>query len=127
MSKKIFVETIDRLFQVNEIPAEALQYFQETIKATKINKKDVEKAIVVKEAILKFLQENPNTLYDRTEIGNALYDRAEFPEDYIVNEKGTVAYNSITAFANQLANDRKIAKDEVKVGKTIKVKYGFIV
>lgn len=127
MSKKIFVQTIDRLFQANEIPSEALQYFEETVKARKINKKEIEKATVVKDAILKFLQKTPNIAYDRTEIGNALYDLAEFPEDYIVNEKGTVAYNSITAFANQLADERQIAKDEVKVGKVKKVKYSFMI
>lgn len=126
MSKKIFVETIDRLFQSNEIPAKALQYFQETVKAVKVNKRDIEKAEVVKAAILAFLERNPSTLYDRTEIGNALYDAAEFPEDYIVNEKGTLAFNSITAFANQLVNEGKVAKDEVKVGKVKKVKYSFM-
>jgi hypothetical protein len=127
MSKKIFVETIDRLFQSNEIPAEALQYFQETVKAVKVNKREIEKAEVVKGAIFAFLMQNPNMIYDRVEIGNALYDQAEFAEDYIVNEKGTVAFNSITAFANQLVNERKIVKKEVQVGKVKKVKYGFII
>lgn len=127
MSKKIFVETIDKLFQSNAIPTEALQYFEDVVKARKVNKKEAEKATVVKNAILKFLEKNADKAYDRTEIGNALYDLAEFPEEYIVNEKGTVAYNSITAFANQLVDERQIAKDEVKVGKVKKVKYSYMI
>ena len=41
-----------------------------------------------------------------------------------VNSKGTgVAYNSITAFANQLVADGLVEKYEVKVGKSKKVHY----
>jgi hypothetical protein len=60
---------------------------------------------------------------DRTEIGNALYDAGEFPEDYIVNDKGTVAFNSITAYANQLVTAGSLVKQEVKVGKFKRIVY----
>ena len=60
---------------------------------------------------------------DRTEIGNALYDAGEFAEEYLVNEKGTVAYNSITAYANQLVNEGCLKKDEIRVGKVKRIVY----
>lgn len=123
MSKQKFIEAVDKLFQVNEVPTEVLEYFNETVKAKKVNKKEVEKSNVVKEAIFNYLVENKGKYFDRTEIGNELYNRAEFKEEFLVNEKGTVAYNSITAFANQLASDGKIEKEEIKVGKVKKVKY----
>lgn len=123
MSKQKFIEAVDKLFQVNEVQADVLEYFNETVKAKKVNKKEVEKSNIVKEAIYNYLVENKGKYFDRTEIGNELYNRAEFAEEFLVNEKGTVAYNSITAFANQLASDGKIEKEEIKVGKVKKVKY----
>ncbi len=61
---------------------------------------------------------------DRTEIANTLYDAGEFPEEYLVNEKGTVAYNSISAYANQLVTAGTLVKQEVKVGKFKRIVYG---
>lgn len=123
MSKQKFIETIERLFQVNSVEADVLDYFNETVKAKKVNKREVEKANVVKEAIYSYLVENKGKYFDRSEIGNELYNRAEFAEELLLNEKGTVAYNSITAYANQLASDGKIQKEEIKVAKVKKVKY----
>lgn len=123
MSKQKFIEAIDKLFQVNEVEADVLEYFNSTVKVKKINKKEIEKSNIVKEAIYNYLVENKGKYFDRVEIGNELYNRAEFSEEYLVNEKGTVAYNSITAFANQLASDGKIQKEEIKIGKVKKVKY----
>jgi hypothetical protein len=123
MSKAKFVEVVNSLFELHPVDGEAKEYFEKVIKAKRVNSKDVEKSKVIKEAILKFLREYKGTGFDRVEIGNALYDGGEFPEEFLLNEKGEVAYNSITAYANQLVNDGSISKDEVKVGKTKRVKY----
>ena len=77
----------------------------------------------MKNAILKFLQENAGKSFDRTDIGQALFDDADIEESYVLNEKNQIAFNSITAFANQLVTDGKVTKQEVKVGKATKIKY----
>lgn len=120
-NKQTFVQEVEA-FKGN-LSAEALAYFEGIVKAKKVNKKEVEKANVVKTAILTFLQANAGKMFDRTEIGNALYNAAEFDEEFLLNEKGTIAYNSITAFANQLVAEGLVAKDEVRVGKAKKIKY----
>jgi hypothetical protein len=122
MSKAKFVEVVNSLFQMHPVDAEAVEYFEKTVKAKRVNVKEVEKAKVVKQAILDLLVKTDKAL-DRTEIGNALYDAGEFAEDYLVNEKGTVAYNSITAYANQLVNEGCLKKDEIRVGKVKRVVY----
>jgi hypothetical protein len=126
MSKQSFVQFVENAIAQGNAPAEVVEYFEKTIKAKKINKKEQEKSETVKSAIVAFLQENAGQTFDRVEIGDALYNRAEFAEEFLLNEKGTVAYNSITAFANQLVNDNQITKLEVKVGKATKVKYGCV-
>lgn len=123
MSKQKFIEVVESLFEANTIDAEALEYFNKTVKAKKVNKKEQEKAIVVKEAIVKFLNTNKGTMFDRTQIADALYNAGEFAEEFLLNDKGTVAYNSITAFANQLVTEGKIQKQEIKEGKFKKMKY----
>lgn len=123
MSKQKFIEVVESLFEGNTIDAEALEYFNKTVKAKKVNKKEQEKAIVVKEAIVKFLNTNKGTMFDRTQIADALYNAGEFAEEFLLNDKGTVAYNSITAFANQLVTEGKIQKQEIKEGKFKKMKY----
>ena len=123
MSKQKFIEAIDKLFQVNEVGTEVLEYFNSTVKAKKVNKKELEKSQIVKDAIQAYLVENSGKYLDRVEIGNELYNRAEFSEEYLLNEKGTVAYNSITAFANQLVTEGIAQKEEIKIGKVKKVKY----
>lgn len=120
-NKQTFVKEIEAIKAT--LSAEALAYFEGTVKAKKVNKKEVEKAEVVKAAILSFLQANAGKMFDRTEIGDVLYNAAEFDEEFLLNEKGTIAYNSITAFANQLVTAGAVRKDEVRVGKTNKVKY----
>jgi len=123
MSKQKFIEVVESLFEGKTIDAEALEYFNKTLKAKKVNKKEIEKATIVKDAIVKFLEANKGKFFDRTEIANALYNAGEFAEEYLVNDKGTVAYNSITAFANQLVTEGKIQKQEIKEGKFKKMKY----
>lgn len=126
MSKAKFVEVVGSLFQLHPVDAEAMEYFEKVVKAKRVNSKDVEKSKVIKEAILKFLREHKNTGFDRVQIGNALYDGGEFPEEFLLNEKGEVAYNSITAYANQLVNEGSAFKDEVKVGKAKRVQYSVV-
>jgi sensor domain CHASE-containing protein len=119
----VFIGEIEAI--VGQLSTEAAEYFNTVIKARKVNKKEQEKAQVVRDAILAFLERNRGNqrMFDRTEIGDELFNAAEFDEEFLLNDKGTVAYNSITAFANQLVTDGKIQKFEVKVGKSTKVKY----
>ena len=123
MSKAKFIEVVESLFQVHPVDAEAVAYFEKTVKAKRVNAKDVDKAKVVKEAITALLEKTGKNM-DRTEIANTLYDAGEFPEEYLVNEKGTVAYNSISAYANQLVTAGTLVKQEVKVGKFKRIVYG---
>lgn len=120
-NKQQFIQEVEAL--KGNLTVDALDYFETVIKAKKTNKKEVEKATIIRNAILKFLQGNAGKSFDRTEIGNALYNDADLPENYLLNEKDQIAFNSITAFANQLAGDGKIKKQEVKVGKSTKIKY----
>lgn len=119
-NKQVFISEVEGL--VGQLSAEAVSYFENVVKAKKTNKKEVEKSQAVKDAILRFLQANKG-FYDRTQIAQALNDSATLPEEYLLNEKGALAVNSITAYANQLASDGLIQKEEVKVGKSTKVKY----
>jgi hypothetical protein len=124
MSKATFIQTVESLFATNAVSPEVKLYFETTVKAKKINKKEIEKANIVKSAILEFLTANAGTAFDRTEIGDTLHDSGNYDENTFMNDKGTgVAYNSITAFANQLVASGDIVKFEVKVGKSKKVKY----
>ena len=120
-NKAVFIQEVETM--KGSLSVEALDYFERVIKAKKVNKKEVEKSQIVRNAILAFLQENANKWFDRTEIGNALFDNADVPENLLLNEKDQIAFNSITAFANQLVTDGLIKKESVKVGKSEKVKY----
>lgn len=122
-NKQVFVKEVEAMVLAGNLSAEAVEYFNKTVKAKKVNKKEVEKATVVKSAILAFLTENKGKMFDRVELGNALYEAGEFEEEFLLNEKGTLAYNSMTAFANQLVAEGLVVKDEVRVGKAKKVKY----
>jgi hypothetical protein len=122
-NKQVFIGEIEAL--VGQLSTEAAEYFNTVVKARKVNKKEQQKSSVLRNAILAFLEANRGNqkMFDRVEIGDALYNAAEFDEEFLLNEKGTVAYNSITAFANQLESDSLIQRFEVKVGKSTKVKY----
>jgi hypothetical protein len=123
MSKATFISTVESLFATNEVSPEVVSYFETTVKAKKVNKKEVAKANVLKTAILELLQANTGTALDRNEIGQKLFDNADIDEQYLLNDKDQIAFNSITAFANQLVASGEISKFEVKVGKTKRVKY----
>lgn len=120
-NKQTFINEVEGL--KGKLSANALDYFETVIKAKKVNKKEVEKSQVVKNAILQFLLENAGKQFDRVEIGNALFNNAEIDENFLLNEKNEIAYNSITAFANQLVTDGKVKKQAIKVGKAEKIKY----
>lgn len=122
MSKAKFIEVVEGLFQIHPVDAEVVAYFEKTIKAKRVNSKDVEKAQTIKKAILELLTKEAKPM-DRTQIGNAIYDAGEFNEEFLLNEKGEVAYNSITAYANQLVSEGSLKKDEVKVGKAKRIVY----
>ena len=120
-NKQQFIQEVEALKA--KLSTSALDYFETVVKAKKVNKKEVEKSQVVKTAILNFLKENAGKMFDRVEIGEALYDNDEIDENFLLNEKNEIAYNSITAFANQLVADGKAKKQSVKVGKAEKIKY----
>ncbi len=121
MTKKLFVQEVEALAGV--LSAEAMEYFVKTYKEKRVNAKAAEKAKVMKGAILAFLEANVGKAFDRVAIGDALYNDADLPEEYLLNDKDEVAYNSITAFANALQKDGLVKKDEVKEGKRKVVKY----
>jgi tetrahydromethanopterin S-methyltransferase subunit A len=122
MSKVKFIEVVEQLFASNAVDSEAVAYFEKTIKAKRVNAKDVEKANVIKQAIESVLAKSGKAM-DRTEIANIIYDAGEFPEEYLLNDKGTVAYNSITAYANQMVTAGILSKQEVKNGKFKRMVY----
>lgn len=122
MSKVKFIEAVEQLFASNAVDSEAVAYFEKTIKAKRVNAKDVEKANVIKQAIESVLTKSGKAM-DRTEIANIIYDAGEFPEEYLLNDKGTVAYNSITAYANQMVTAGILSKQEVKNGKFKRMVY----
>jgi tetrahydromethanopterin S-methyltransferase subunit A len=122
MSKVKFIEVVEQLFASNAVDSEAVAYFEKTIKAKRVNAKDVEKANVIKQAIESVLTKSGKAM-DRTEIANTIYDAGEFPEEYMLNDKGTVAYNSITAYANQMVTAKILTKQEVKNGKFKRIVY----
>ena len=122
MSKVKFIEVVEQLFASNAVDSEAVAYFEKTIKAKRVNAKDVEKANVIKQAIESVLTRSGKAM-DRTEIANIIYDAGEFPEEYLLNDKGTVAYNSITAYANQMVTAGILSKQEVKNGKFKRMVY----
>jgi hypothetical protein len=124
MSKVQFIQSVESLFASNEVSQEVRDYFEQTVKAKKVNKKEVEKAKIVKQAIYDFLKANSGKVFNRNEIGDALWNNADIDEKHLVNDKGDgVAYNSITAYANQLVTLGLVFKAEQKVGKAKKVVY----
>lgn len=123
-NKQQFIQEMEAM--KSKLSENARDYFETVIKARKVNKKEQEKAVTVKKAILDFLNANDKKWYDRQEIGDSLFNNADIPEEFLLNEKAQIAYNSITAFANQLATDGKIMKETVKVGKAEKVKYSSV-
>jgi hypothetical protein len=126
MTKAKFIEVVESLFQIHPVDADVVEYFNKTVKSVRVNKKEVEKAETVRNAILNHMKVNAGKMLDRVEIGTALYNAGEFSEEFLLNEKGEVAYNSITAYANQLVNNGLLRKDEVRVGKVKKIKYSLI-
>ena len=124
MSKVQFIQSVESLFASNEVSQEVREYFEKTVKAKKVNKKEVEKAKIVKQAIHDFLKANSGKVFNRNEIGDALWNNADIDEKHLVNDKGDgVAYNSITAYANQLVTLGLVLKAEQKVGKAKKIVY----
>jgi hypothetical protein len=118
MSRAQFVQEVEKM----ELSAEAKAYFAKSFKAPRVNKKEQEKAQAMKDAILAVLRESAEVL-DRETIANAINDSATLPEEYLVNDKGGLAVNSITAYANQLVAEGSVKKILMKVGKAKRVHY----
>lgn len=119
MSKKTFVEVVQKLFAENSVDAVAVEYFAKNFLTPKTSSKEADRASAIKAAIMNVIVSS-NTALDRYEIGDKA--AAELG-DMLKNEKGGVAYNSITAHANALVEAGMLAKQEVKVGKAKRVKY----
>jgi len=118
MSRAQFVQEVEKM----ELSPEAKAYFAKSFKAPRVNKKEQEKAQAMKDAILAVLGQSDDAL-DRETIANAINDAANLPEEYLVNDKGDLAVNSITAYANQLVAEGSVVKVQVKVGKAKRVHY----
>jgi hypothetical protein len=101
MSKQQFITEVSAI--ASQLSPEALAYFEE-------------KSVVVKTAILQFLQANAGKSFNRKQIGDALYNSLEVDPELLLNDKDQVAYNSITAYANQLVTSGEITKDKVVAG-----------
>jgi hypothetical protein len=124
MSKVQFIQSVESLFASNEVSPEVRLYFEQTVKAKKVNKKEQQRAETVKQAILDYLISNAGMPFDRVQIGDAIHNSGIYAETMLLNDKQTgVAYNSITAYANQLVATGEITKFEQKVGKSKRVFY----
>ena len=124
MSKVNFIQTVESLFASNEVSQEVRLYFEQTVKAKKVNKKEQERSATVKQAILDYLISNAGVTFDRVQIGDAIHNSGKYAEDMLLNDKQDgVAYNSITAYANQLVANGEIEKFEQKIGKSKRVFY----
>jgi len=119
MSRKTFVEVVEKLFAENSVDAVAVEYFAKNFLAPKVNSKEVERASAIKAAIMNVLV-NSGTALDRYEIADKA---AATLGDVLKNDKGGLAYNSITAYANSLVEAGMLAKQEVKIGKAKRMKY----
>jgi hypothetical protein len=119
MSRKTFVEVVEKLFAENSVDAVAVEYFSKNFLTAKTNSKEVERASAIKAAIMNVLV-NAGTALDRYEIADkAILELG----DVLKNEKGGLAYNSITAHANALVEAGMLTKQEVKIGKAKRMKY----
>lgn len=119
MSRKTFVEVVEKLFAENSVDAVAVEYFAKNFLTAKTNSKEVERASAIKTAIMNVLV-NAGTALDRYEIADKA---AAQLGDLLKNDKGGLAYNSITAHANALVEAGMLAKQEVKIGKAKRMKY----
>lgn len=119
MSKQLFIQEVEK-FQ-GQLSEGAREYFQKTLKAKKVNKKEVEKATAMKSAIVSVLS-NGKTL-NRVEIMALIEKQDLVSPEYLYNDKDELSYNSITAFANQLVAEGNLFKQEVREGKAKVIKY----
>lgn len=119
MSRKTFVEVVEKLFAENSVDAVAVEYFAKNFLTAKVSSKEVERASAIKAAILNAVVGSEVAL-DRYEIAEKAVVELG---DVLKNEKGGLAYNSITAYANALVEAGILSKAEVKVGKAKRMKY----
>jgi hypothetical protein len=122
MSKQLFIQEVEK-FQ-GQLSEGAREYFQKTLKAKKVNKKEVEKATAMKSAIVEVLSKG-QTL-NRVEIMTLIEKLDLVSPEYLYNDKDELSFNSITAFANQLVLEGKLIKQETKQGKAKVVKYRLV-
>lgn len=122
MAKADFVKQVEAM----ALSAEAREYFEQTFKVKRVNAKAAAKAVAIKQAIIEFFKGNEGS-HDRVALANAVHNSGSLEESYTVNEKGDIAYNSFTAYANQLVAEGVLGKSEVKVGKAKRVAYHLVV
>jgi Fe2+ or Zn2+ uptake regulation protein len=116
MSRQSFIQAVEAMFAQSEVSAEAREYFMKNFKTAKTSAKDVARATQIREAILAALK-NQGQLMDRYELAESM------DASIITNDKGGLAYNSVTSYANQLVEEGLVQRKEVKVGKAKRVKY----
>lgn len=124
MSKQTFIKEIESLR--NQLSQEGQNYFDQVIKAKKVNKKEVEKATAMKSAIVQVLASQKGHFLNRVEIMSQIEKLDLVSPEFLYNDKDELSFNSVTAFANQLVQEGKVDKQEVKQGKAKVIKYRLI-
>jgi len=124
MSKQKFIQEIEML--KNQLSQEGQNYFDQVIKAKKVNKKEVEKATAMKSAIVQVLASQKGHFLNRVEIMSQIEKLDLVSPEFLYNDKDELSFNSVTAFANQLVQEGKVDKQEVKQGKAKVIKYRLI-
>jgi hypothetical protein len=121
MSRQSFVKTVEQLFKENAVDPQVKEYFtQNFFKSTRKSSADLERAEAIKSSILEVVR-GADKLMDRNEIGRKI--EALMAEGTLRNEKGEIAFNSVTAYANQLVEQGLLEKKEVRERKSKRVKY----
>ena len=110
----------------NQLSQEGQNYFDQVIKAKKVNKKEVEKANAMKSAIVQVLASQKGHFLNRVEIMSQIEKLDLVSPEFLYNDKDELSFNSVTAFANQLVQEGKVDKQEVKQGKAKVIKYRLI-
>jgi hypothetical protein len=120
MSRQSFTKTVERLFQENGVAEEVLDYFVKNYKSARVSARETERAEAIRSAIVQVLQDNTE-LMDRNQIGQKLDSLVDAA--FMRNEKGHIAYNAITSYANQLVAEGVLQRAEVRERKAKRVKY----
>jgi len=122
--KQMFIKEVEMLR--NQLSQEGQTYFDQVVKAKKVNRKEQEKATAMKSAILEVLTARKGQFLNRVEIMSQIEKLDLVSPEFLYNDKDELSFNSVTAFANQLVEQGKLDKQEVKQGKVKTIKYRLV-